>query len=85
MTDTQKDNCLDIFPFSALKASNVEGTIEVIKLACHSHVKPLYFVSTMSVIPSHVLRREDYKLNDQDATFLQAKSGYAYKLLICFN
>ncbi|MEL6163783.1 MAG: thioester reductase domain-containing protein, partial [Cyanobacteria bacterium J06628_3] len=36
-------------PYSLLKATNVLGTQEIIKLACKNKVKPLHFISTISV------------------------------------
>ena len=41
-----------IYPYSALKATNVLGTQEVLKLASLIKVKPVHFVSTLSVFPS---------------------------------
>lgn len=38
------------YPYSALKATNVLGTQEVLRLACQGKVKPLHFVSTLSVL-----------------------------------
>jgi amino acid adenylation domain-containing protein/thioester reductase-like protein len=40
------------YPYQRLKATNVQGTQEVIRLAAQSRVKPLHFVSTASVFPS---------------------------------
>lgn len=36
-------------PYSQLKAANVSGTIEMLKLACARRVKPLHFISTVAV------------------------------------
>ncbi|MEO1432875.1 MAG: thioester reductase domain-containing protein [Cyanobacteria bacterium J06633_8] len=36
-------------PYSQLKAANVLGTQEIIRLACKNQVKPLHFISTISV------------------------------------
>ncbi|MGB3204152.1 MAG: amino acid adenylation domain-containing protein [Crinalium sp.] len=38
------------YPYSALKAANVLGTQEVLRLACQIKVKPVHFISTMGVI-----------------------------------
>jgi amino acid adenylation domain-containing protein/thioester reductase-like protein len=38
-------------PYPMLKAVNVGGTREVLRLACHSRLKPVHFVSTLSVFP----------------------------------
>lgn len=38
-----------VYPYSALKSSNVLGTQEVLRLACHGRVKPVHYVSTVAV------------------------------------
>jgi thioester reductase-like protein len=38
-----------VSPYEALKAANVFGTREVLRLACQSKVKPLHYISTVSV------------------------------------
>ncbi|MFM9435110.1 amino acid adenylation domain-containing protein/thioester reductase-like protein [Janthinobacterium sp. CG_23.3] len=40
------------FPYQSLKASNVAGTQEVIRLASQTRRKPLHFISTVSVFPA---------------------------------
>jgi thioester reductase-like protein len=40
-----------VYPYPLLKAANVEGTSELIRLACLERVKPIHFVSTLSVFP----------------------------------
>ncbi|MBE9178530.1 amino acid adenylation domain-containing protein [Oculatella sp. LEGE 06141] len=39
-------------PYASLKAANVFGTQEVLRLACQSRVKPVHFISTISVFSS---------------------------------
>jgi thioester reductase-like protein len=41
-----------IYPYSALKSSNVLGTQEIIRFACQSKTKPLHYVSTDGVFDS---------------------------------
>ncbi|KST62480.1 type I polyketide synthase [Mastigocoleus testarum] len=41
-----------VYPYSALKKTNVLGTQEVLKLACQWKVKPLHYVSTDAVFDS---------------------------------
>lgn len=41
-----------IYPYQMLRAANVGGTIEVLRLATQSKLKPLHFVSTISVFDS---------------------------------
>jgi amino acid adenylation domain-containing protein/thioester reductase-like protein len=38
-----------VYPYALLKAANVSGTAEVLRLACHLRVKPVHYVSTISV------------------------------------
>jgi len=40
-----------IYPYQALKAANVDGTTEILRLACTARVKPVHYVSTLSVFP----------------------------------
>ncbi len=41
------------YPYSALKATNVLGTQEVLRLASQIKVKPVHFVSTVDVFPTN--------------------------------
>ncbi len=41
-----------VYPYSALKSTNVLGTQEVLRLACHKKIKPLHYVSTDAVFDS---------------------------------
>ncbi|MEL6468401.1 MAG: thioester reductase domain-containing protein [Cyanobacteria bacterium J06623_4] len=38
-------------PYGQLRSTNVLGTIEILKLACHGTPKPLHYTSTLSVFP----------------------------------
>jgi thioester reductase-like protein len=38
-----------VSPYEALKAANVSGTREVLRLACQSKTKPVHYISTVSV------------------------------------
>lgn len=40
-------------PYSTLKAANVLGTQEVLRLACQIKIKPVHFISTDSVFSAH--------------------------------
>ncbi|UCG22803.1 MAG: thioester reductase domain-containing protein, partial [Chloroflexota bacterium] len=40
-----------IYPYERLEPANVFGTQEILRLACQVKVKPLHFVSTISVFP----------------------------------
>jgi amino acid adenylation domain-containing protein/thioester reductase-like protein len=39
------------YPYEALKATNVFGTQEILRLASRTHAKPVHFVSSLSVFP----------------------------------
>lgn len=40
------------YPYSALKAANVQGTQEILRLAAAGRVKPVHFISTVGVFAS---------------------------------
>ena len=40
-----------VYPYAALKAANVTGTEEILKLACQNRIKPVHFISTVDVYP----------------------------------
>jgi len=40
-----------LYPYAQLRTTNVLGTTEIIKLACHGTPKPLHYTSTLSVLP----------------------------------
>ncbi|HZY65268.1 MAG TPA: amino acid adenylation domain-containing protein [Rubrobacteraceae bacterium] len=40
-----------VYPYDALKPANVDGTREVLRLACRSKTKALHFVSTNGIFP----------------------------------
>ena len=46
-----------IYPYTALKPVNVDGTHEVIRLAFRARRKPLHFISTVAVLPMGAGRR----------------------------
>ncbi|HEX9840752.1 MAG TPA: amino acid adenylation domain-containing protein [Anaerolineales bacterium] len=67
-----------VYPYQTHKASNVLGTQEILRLACQARLKPLHFVSTLSVLYSGghndgQVFREDADLNQVGAPF----GGYA--------
>ncbi len=41
-----------VYPYSALKAANVLGTQEILRLACQFKVKPVHYVSSVAVFES---------------------------------
>jgi len=40
-----------LYPYTMLKPANVLGTLEVLRLACAAKIKPVHYVSTISVFP----------------------------------
>lgn len=54
-----------IYPYDRLKPANVMGTHEIVRLASHRRVKPVHFISSVSVFPlvvdarSAVVREHD--------------------------
>jgi thioester reductase-like protein len=54
-----------VYPYNALKSTNVLGTQEVLRLAARDGVKPVHFISTLGVFPLvgrsgvEVVREED--------------------------
>ncbi|NEQ97354.1 MAG: NAD-dependent epimerase/dehydratase family protein [Cyanothece sp. SIO2G6] len=51
-------------PYSLLKSTNVLGTQEILRLACSEKLKPVHFVSTISVFP---LQFQNSIIYEQDA------------------
>jgi acyl carrier protein len=52
-----------IYPYSILKATNVLGTQEILRLASQHHIKPVHFVSTIGTI----------NLNDTGSGYIRSK------------
>ncbi|MEM9924466.1 MAG: thioester reductase domain-containing protein [Cyanobacteria bacterium P01_D01_bin.50] len=63
-----------VFPYSALKAANVLGTQEILRLACQIKVKPLHYVSSVAVFESPYYAgkvvKEDDNFNHWEGIFL---------------
>jgi myxalamid-type nonribosomal peptide synthetase MxaA len=58
-----------VFPYEALRATNVLGLHEVIRFAFHGRIKPLHYVSTAAIWPMGARRtfREDDPLDHGEA------------------
>lgn len=53
-----------VYPYSVLKAANVGGTQEALRLACRIRTKPLHFISSLSVFAPEVTEMyEDAELD----------------------
>ncbi|MFG6095146.1 thioester reductase domain-containing protein [Leptothoe sp. ISB3NOV94-8A] len=55
-----------VYPYTALKAANVNGTREILKLATIHKIKPLHYVSTIGVFLSSHLAA-DHVIYEQDS------------------
>ncbi|KAB8320088.1 non-ribosomal peptide synthetase [Tolypothrix campylonemoides VB511288] len=77
-----------IYPYSALKAHNVLGTQEILRLAVQIKVKPVHFISTMSVFSSStyteakVILEEDSLENWKELTLGYSQSKWVAEKLI---
>ena len=55
-----------IYPYTALRAANVLGTQEILKLAAAHHTKPVHFISTLDVFQTAQLFSRN-SITEQDA------------------
>ncbi len=66
------------YPYRVLKPANVQGTAEVLRLATHLKVKPVHFVSTISVFEAPQYQSgEELDENSPLATIEGLTGGYA--------
>ncbi|MDV2992973.1 MAG: D-alanine--D-alanyl carrier protein ligase [Chroococcidiopsis sp. SAG 2025] len=65
-----------IYPYSILKAPNVLGTQEVLRLACQTKIKPVNFVSSIDII-SPISHHESATIQEKEAVFTENLFGYA--------
>lgn len=67
-----------LYPYETLKAANVGGTVELLKLASTTRIKPLHYVSTISVFPlwMEVCRESEPLDNDAFKANHLIDSGY---------
>jgi L-aminoadipate-semialdehyde dehydrogenase len=74
-----------VYPYSQLKASNVDGTMEVLKLCTTGNIlKPFHFISSTSVFDSEKFRQkgiiyEDDNMNDGS----ELSNGYGQSKWVC--
>ncbi|MBE9200007.1 MULTISPECIES: thioester reductase domain-containing protein [unclassified Nodularia (in: cyanobacteria)] len=54
-----------VYPYSAMKAANVLGTQEVLRLACQTKVKPLHYVSSVAIFESTAYTGDVVEENDE--------------------
>ncbi|MDQ1919268.1 thioester reductase domain-containing protein [Massilia pseudoviolaceinigra] len=55
-------------PYKRLKAVNVLGTVEVLRLACRDRIKPVHFISSLAVFPGHDGAQDFAEVAVSDAT-----------------
>ncbi|MBE9222347.1 amino acid adenylation domain-containing protein [Cyanobacterium stanieri LEGE 03274] len=46
-----------VYPYSSMRAANIDSTREIIKIACEHHSKPIFYISTTDVFSSHQIRK----------------------------
>ncbi|MBN2502334.1 MAG: thioester reductase domain-containing protein, partial [Anaerolineales bacterium] len=63
------------YPYPALKAANVNGTREVLRLASREHVKPVHFISSISILFDGDLEAGEAFLEDVDLQSLNVPFG----------
>ncbi len=66
-----------VYPYSALKAANVLGTQEILKLACQIKVKPVHYVSSVAVFESNAYAGKVVKEDDQFEHWEGIHLGYS--------
>jgi amino acid adenylation domain-containing protein/thioester reductase-like protein len=67
-----------VYPYAVLKPANVSGTIETLRLATRTKLKPLHFVSTLSVLETSDYAAQDEVSEDQVLDAGESlSSGYA--------
>ncbi len=65
-------------PYSALKAANVLGTQEVLRLACAHKIKPVHYVSTLSVFGAGATTDSDsFSEDDFPSPDFEMEDGYS--------
>ncbi len=69
-----------VYPYSALKGVNVQGTRGVLKFACHIKTKPLHYVSTTGVLGTEYYAEKNIITEDELLDYsegLEYLPGYA--------
>ncbi|RKP27925.1 hypothetical protein SYNPS1DRAFT_6883, partial [Syncephalis pseudoplumigaleata] len=64
-----------VYPYQKLRAPNVIGTLEALKLATAHHVKPFHFVSSTSVLDTaHYVHEGEMRMGNGDGGVLETDS-----------
>lgn len=70
-------------PYQALRDGNVLGTQEILRLACRSHLKPVHYVSTFTVMATDQLRGHPVAETDPLPPCEQLFHGYGQTKWVC--
>jgi thioester reductase-like protein len=73
-----------LYPYHLLKATNVLGTVEVLRLACHKKVKPVHYISSTSVFDMDTYPEREIIAEQQIPTYnrLSSAGGYPQSKLV---
>ena len=77
-----------VYPYATLKAPNVCGTHEILRLACHNKIKPVHFISTVNIFSGYshanveVIREEDTPDHNQNLRGGYAQSKWIAETLV---
>ncbi|MCP4104140.1 MAG: NAD-dependent epimerase/dehydratase family protein [Desulfobacteraceae bacterium] len=74
-----------IYPYTALKGANVDGTREVLRLAGLARTKPLHFISTIAVFFSESFNGNKRKILETDIPGPNLKGGYKQSKWVAEN
>src|SRR5690625_2663108 len=74
-----------VYPYNSLKAPNVNGTKEIIRLASYHKIKPIHFISTLYVFPSSSDNHNDINENDTLDKSEGLKMGYTQSKWVAEN
>lgn len=74
-----------IYPYASLKATNVGGTIEALRLAGLARTKPLHFVSTVAVFFSDFYNEIGRTILETDLPHSNLKGGYKQSKWVAEN
>ncbi len=66
-----------VYAYPALKAANVLGTQEVLRLACRRRIKPVHYVSTLSVFPAVATEQEVLREEEAPDCWKDLEDGYS--------
>ena len=73
------------YPYAALKASNVGGTVETLRLAGLHRTKPLHFISTIAVFFNEACQEGNQKILETDSPQPTLNGGYKQSKWVAEN